>query len=673
MGINQLVPHLSLYSMTGCRKRDFPQNINYQQSWWPLNSEIDIPLARACYALSQGRYAADILLISPQESMQSEWVCEPKASSVLDSSAHTRRVADRLTNNFYAAMESLARSQLTFDLGDEQLMQEDGFVRGKSLGIAQMSYKVVVVPEMENMRPSTLELLKKFAKSGGIVLRTADAPKYLDGEKSAKLETFFAGVEKVSPKSLGDAVKKRATCAVELSRDSGNSDKLWVHVRDFNDASRMVMAANLDRFEKFAGTLKIFGGYTRAQILDIETGNVRDVFAECKNGALELPVDVERAQSVFVRVSKEKPVAMVAPKKLRTVSAEKLEKISAKRLDANSLTLDYVSFSFDGGRRGIDAQVPVLEAMNYLNSIKYDGDVRLKYSFKAANFNPSRKLRLVVEYPQRYQIKVNGRGVSYAGLPAWRDFRWLPIDITGLVKDGENTVELYCPEFKYGDLATYKPQWRRYGTELEAVYLVGDFSVDARDTGARPRDKQYDSFKTKLPRNLMVEKNAITLTDPKQLKFCDATSGGLPFYAGRLAYSATAKTDVSNGARVFVRLGDLDCPVAEVRVDGKRAGVIKFAPYELDITEFVSKPESKIEVVLYASLRNLADCPHNARGEILSIWPQMYTIQDLGRGRKFFDNLRDFATGKWKSKMWNMDYCQVSFGDVGEISVITRR
>ncbi len=171
----------------------------------------------------------------------------------------------------------------------------------------------------------------------------------------------------------------------------------------------------------------------------------------------------------------------------------------------------------------------------------------------------------------------------------------------------------------------------------------------------------------------MLEKNSITLTAPKSLKFGDATTGGLPFYAGRLVYSATAKTDTSNGARLFVRLGDLDCPVAEVRVDGRRAGVIKFAPYELDITDYVSKPESKIEVVLYASLRNLADCPHNARGEILSIWPHMYTIEDLGRGAKFLDNLRDFATGKWKSKKWNMDYCQVSFGDVGSISVITRR
>ncbi len=26
-----------LYTMSGCRKRDYPQNIFYQQPWWHLN------------------------------------------------------------------------------------------------------------------------------------------------------------------------------------------------------------------------------------------------------------------------------------------------------------------------------------------------------------------------------------------------------------------------------------------------------------------------------------------------------------------------------------------------------------------------------------------------------------------------------------------------------------
>ncbi len=67
------------------------------------------------------------------------------------------------------------------------------------------------------------------------------------------------------------------------------------------------------------------------------------------------------------------------------------------------------------------------------------------------------------------------------------------------------------------------------------------------------------------------------------------------------------------------------------------------------------------------------DCPHNALGELMDIWPRFYTIQDLPRGAKFFDSLKAFADGTWKSKKWNWDYCQIEFGNVGKISLITKK
>ena len=164
LGVNQKVPHLSLFSMTGCRKRDFPQNINYQQSWWDVNSEIDVPLARACYALAQGKYAADILFISPQESMQCVWKADPEEGNPMGASKSTRERAAQLENSLNATLFALLGSQLTFDLGDEQLLEEDGFIEGKKIGIGQMSYKVVVLSDMENMRPSTLEKLQKITR-----------------------------------------------------------------------------------------------------------------------------------------------------------------------------------------------------------------------------------------------------------------------------------------------------------------------------------------------------------------------------------------------------------------------------------------------------------------------------------------------------------------------------
>ena len=671
LGVNQFVPHLSLFSMAGCRKRDFPQNINVQQSWWKMNAAVDIPLARACYAMAQGKYAADILVLSPQESAAAAWIAEPKDAGVRDSSAQTRKDCAKIGGGVDAVINALFASQLTFDLGDEQLLQEDGFVRGGKIGIAQMSYRVVVVPTMITMRPSTLAKLKEFSANGGTVILSGEAPQFLDGEKSAALDEFFAKVKRVSAADLPAAVNNAVAPMIALETKSGVAGKLWAHIRNLNDGSRLIMLANLDRFEKYSGILCADGAWTRAQLLNTENGEIADLSADVSGGKLRLPISVEESQAVILRLSNEKP-QKAADAFCKVLAAEKISGWNVERLDDNSLTLDYASFSFDNGRDGLDVEVPVLEIMNALNDLKYDGNARVFYKFNAENLDALRKLHLVVEYADRLEIKLNGKPIKYAGLPFWRDFRWLPIDITGLVKRGENVVEVFYKNFKYGDLATYKPQWRRYGTEIENIYLVGDFSVRSVDTGARSKSKRFASYNAKMPKNVSISKDALSLTNPAPLSFGDATVGGLPFYAGRVLYSATLKTPKREGERLFVRLGNLDCPVAEVRVDGKSAGAIKFAPYELDITDFVKNPESKVEIVFYASLRNLMDCPHNPAGEMISIWPVDYTIRDMPKSGKRLQWLKKFADGTWKSNHWVRDYCQVEFANPEKIELVRK-
>jgi len=62
LGINFLNPHLSLYSMRGARKRDYPPNNFYQQPWWPSNRLLEDYFARVSYALTQGKTLSDLTL-----------------------------------------------------------------------------------------------------------------------------------------------------------------------------------------------------------------------------------------------------------------------------------------------------------------------------------------------------------------------------------------------------------------------------------------------------------------------------------------------------------------------------------------------------------------------------------------------------------------------------------
>ena len=205
LGVNLLNPHLSLYTMAGCRKRDYPCNIFYQQPWWPLNKAVDDPLSRLCVALSQGKFRAEALVIHPQESTFALW----ESRAILEGDDQTRIGSDwspvtdetqtqiqQLGRDIDMVIDGLLGAQRTFDLGDETILADDGSVvmcdGAAVLRVGQMDYRAVVLPSMETMAPATLSLLEEFGNAGGLIARCGRAPRWLDGEPSERLESLAA-------------------------------------------------------------------------------------------------------------------------------------------------------------------------------------------------------------------------------------------------------------------------------------------------------------------------------------------------------------------------------------------------------------------------------------------------------------------------------------------------
>ena len=95
LGINLLNPHLSLYTMRGERKRDFPPNLFYQQPWWRFNRQFDDYFTRLSFLLSRGKKVVDVLVL---HSMPSAWaVYRPAAPHpALRLSRQLQRLTDTL-------------------------------------------------------------------------------------------------------------------------------------------------------------------------------------------------------------------------------------------------------------------------------------------------------------------------------------------------------------------------------------------------------------------------------------------------------------------------------------------------------------------------------------------------------------------------------------------------
>jgi hypothetical protein len=88
---------------------------------------------------------------------------------------------------------------------------------------------------------------------------------------------------------------------------------------------------------------------------------------------------------------------------------------------------------------------------------------------------------------------------------------------------------------------------------------------------------------------------------------------GLPLYSGPVSYAKTynLRTGDFRKARYFVELGAWTGSVAEVRVNGKPAGSIAFAPYRLDVTSLLTLGSNDISVSVLGTLKNTLGPFHN--------------------------------------------------------------
>ncbi len=79
---------------------------------------------------------------------------------------------------------------------------------------------------------------------------------------------------------------------------------------------------------------------------------------------------------------------------------------------------------------------------------------------------------------------------------------------------------------------------------------------------------------------------------------------GLQYYSGGAVYGKTITvTKEQAQKKAVLSLGDLSA-TAEVRINGKSAGVLVCQPWELDVTGFLTEGENRIEIEVYSTLAN---------------------------------------------------------------------
>ncbi|MEN8228894.1 MAG: hypothetical protein ABFS38_12130, partial [Bacteroidota bacterium] len=608
LGVNFLNQHLSYMTIKGGRKRDHPVSFTHHSPWWKQYRVLNDYFGRLSLSLSSGEQMNQVLVIEPTTSVWMHF-------SPLKTDPHAYPYANKgfveeAGKSFRGLVEELERFQIEYDLGSEHVIERNGEIKGDKFVVGSREYSTVVLPQyMENIEPTTFTLLQQYLQNGGRVVSFAAPPAFIDGEKTDQIEKLASDY----PEQWIRLEKPEDQLALftENSRfrvihPESMEEKVFHHRREFEDG-QLIFWTNYNEEKEVRVSFTARG--KDVSLLNALTGHIESYPFEEKDGWLSLTADLEVAGSSLFFIHKEKATFDRVSKPLPAIETEVAGAPSAiTRSGPNVLTLDYCKLELEGKTSEsiyvLDAQDRIYEAFldtkygglnhnPWTTSVQYrtnifdlekeipeDATFRLAYPFTIGEGAGITSLQAVVEWGHLYTITVNGHQVDPDEGKWWLDHSFKVFEIGPCLVEGRNELVL-------------EPAPMTILTEVESVYLLGDFSLESYPEGwkiQKVQALQYGSWKEQ----------------------------GMPFYSDHLIYQKKFSADPSATA-YKVKLNRWEGSVAEVVVNGERAGIIGWKPHELEITEQVGPGENVVEVHLYGSTRNVLG-PHHGDPDHPSEW-----------------------------------------------------
>lgn len=643
VGVNFMCPHLSLYSMKGERKRDYPPTISYQQPYWRYNRTFEDFSARMCYFATVGRTVPEICVLHPIESNYIE---------------HAQKLSGKRDAAYAGLLDTLMRAHRNFDLGDEQIISEIGKAEGGRFIIGEMAYRVVVIPEMLTIRASTLDLLAKFASQGGVILVSGRYPEFVDASANpAAIDSLKSVARLIPADGWTAALNEKAPPAFTI--DGEGNEAIWSHARA-NDNGIAVQLSNTSRLEDRTITFRPADRSAPVALWDPVSG--RRLCPKDEGGG-SCRIAFAPAQTWIVTMGDVSAGAR-ADGEYRTPGPRKeVVRLDGewrgRRVDPNALTLDYARHSKDGGATWGEPE-PVLALHDrFAQSKPYNGDLWLKFEADVADVPAS--CSLVVEQPAMYTaITVNGKPVAFKGDAFYRDSALRAQDISGLLKAGLNEIIL---RLDYVSAIPTSPRAKeRYGTEIESIYLVGDFAVRATPSD-KPISDTYRNQEGALQKKPIHSFRAFKLVKEADRFTGDLAPQGYPFYAGEFVLERELSIDaIHPGARYLLSFPYFEAVIINVAVNGKPCPPLFASPWETDVTAALIEGKNSVRISLTNGLRNLMGPHHHKGGELTAVGPATFRCNHYWPNREPGEvDWYDARLGG-KAKIWRDDYYIIPFG-----------
>lgn len=608
-GVNLILQHLGLYSLKGSRKREYPASLFYQQPWWEQYPGWNEYFARLSRVLSEAKEQVDILLLHP---IETAWIL---------TNGRNQQEISAYNDRFTRLVDTLLSQGLDFHFGDPTILARHGRIEDGRFCVGQRCYQTVILPHMMTLSSHTKALLEEFIAAGGRVLTVGEFPTMTDGRPDPSLASLKSSIPAVTLEEL--AALCRRPVAVSHAVCSGESDGGCVYCTVWSwQGARLYYLFNSSRTATWEFSLdgEISGQLCR---LCLES----DAASPCET------VDPSHlrlvpAQSMLL-TDAALPAAPPAPRRsLSQTLLHQLSDFTVADSSPNSIVFDTCDYRIHPDGKWVSS-VPVLTLQQRLLAEQKNCTVTMRFRFKSQLTQVS-PLWLVLENPEACQITMNGTPISHETDQGWwidKSFRKL--DVTNLLRQGENEIlitrRFQCSEETYrikNDPTVHEALSNRVTveTELEAIYLLGDFAVSFTGTSqpAAHRSTVYRGQYELVP-------------TPKNQSIEDLTSRGYPFFAGQITLRTSFFCEKPKRP-VWLTFAPPDAVMVAVSINGKPLRTFLWGPYEADITDWLEEGDNQIEVTLYGSCRNLLGPLHNRGGEPYGVGPYSFITNQTTDG-----------------------------------------
>lgn len=508
-------------------------------------------------------------------------VIHPQTTAWAKYSETGRKDISDLDDKFIDIIKALEEKHIQFHLGDETIMERHARVEDGKIIIGNYSYSRVITSCCEILLSKTERLLDEFVKTGGKI---------------------------VKPEEIEE---NNVTDNKEITYTKRVSDKYTIHY--FVNSSEKTKTARINVLGKK---------------LDIYSGELIDFSEDYEFEPYGSLMVIDNGESIEKIPDREKnPIYLSGEFEV---------------LDGclNALLLDKNDYYFDGLQE--EKEGYVLNVCERANALGRKVNIRQDYHVKI-NYIP-KTLYLVCETPEKFKISVNGIPVDSSITEGYfRDKCFKKLEISKKLKLGENIISFECDfeqseEFYKNLKKSYRFEGEKnklaYDFEIEAVYLLGDFSV--RCLG------EWEE----LPLNSLRYYGIFEIDKPKEkITLTDIEKQGFPFFAGEL--SLKGKINIE-GENPVLYLDFLGTNATKLTINGKEKIIL--TDREIPLKEFGVQGITDIKITLINNLRNLLGPHHLEKGECYGVGPGSFYKEKC------------VWNPNPKDEDWNEEYCFVRFG-----------